>query len=156
MSWNQPQNNPYQSQPTYPGYADPQKVRERIYPAGFALLIVGLVGAVLMFAYGVLSVIMLTVMQPQMRQPNNGAQISAFWIGVAIPHLAYLFNVFANLLVAYAGYSMMKFKNYTLSMIGSIVAVIPLLSACCLLGVPFGIWGIVALTGSGAKDVFES
>ncbi len=153
MSWNQ--HNPYQTQPAYQGFANQDEVRSRIYPAGVALIVVGLVGMSLMFLYLVASVIMLAAGQMQIPARNNGAPSVAYWIGFSVPFLFYLFNIFSNGLIAYAGYNMVKFKSYTFAMVGSIAAVIPMLSACCLLGIPFGIWGIVVLTGSGAKDVFQ-
>lgn len=55
--------------------------------------------------------------------------------------------------VIIGGYNVKNTKNYTAAMIGSIFAMLPC-SACCLLGLPFGIWSLVTITK--AKDQFDS
>jgi uncharacterized membrane protein YhaH (DUF805 family) len=56
--------------------------------------------------------------------------------------------------VAYAGMQMRQLRNYTLSMIGAIVAMIPCISPCCCLGLPVGIWALVVLFKPGVRDAF--
>jgi hypothetical protein len=52
----------------------------------------------------------------------------------------------------------MKMKNlqsYGLAMTSSILAMIPCLSLCCLLGLPIGIWSIVVLNNAEVKSSFR-
>jgi hypothetical protein len=44
-------------------------------------------------------------------------------------------------LTIFAGYQMRQLRSWTLSMVGSIVALLPC-SICCILGLPMGIWAI--------------
>ena len=49
---------------------------------------------------------------------------------------------------------MMKLQSYGFAMTATILAMIPCLSPCCLLGLPFGIWGIVILCKPEVKEAF--
>ncbi len=50
---------------------------------------------------------------------------------------------------------MYKLENYTLARTAAIVAMIPLLSPCCLLGIPFGIWAFVVLRDPRVERQFR-
>ena len=57
-------------------------------------------------------------------------------------------------LIIFGSLQMMKLKNFPLSMATSIVAMIPCISPCCLLGLPFGIWALVVLNKPEIKAAF--
>jgi len=79
----------------------------------------------------------------------EGAKIGAALGGV--------FNVVAMIchgVMAYGAFNMMNLRNYSLSMAASIIAVVPCISPACILGIPFGIWGIVALVNADVKAAF--
>jgi hypothetical protein len=50
---------------------------------------------------------------------------------------------------------MQRLQMYGLAMTSSILAMIPCLSPCCLLGLPFGIWALVILNQDHVKQSFE-
>ena len=50
---------------------------------------------------------------------------------------------------------MQKLQSYGLALTGSILAMIPLLSPCCLLGLPFGIWSLTVLNRDDVKRAFS-
>jgi hypothetical protein len=50
---------------------------------------------------------------------------------------------------------MKKLESYGFAMTVSILAMIPCISPCCLLGLPFGIWSIVVLSQPDVKDAFR-
>ena len=58
-------------------------------------------------------------------------------------------------LVVYGGLQMMKLTNYNLSLAATIVALVPCISPCCCLGLPFGIWGLVVLLDDANKAAFH-
>ena len=49
---------------------------------------------------------------------------------------------------------MMKLQSYGLAMTACILSMIPILSPCCCLGLPIGIWGIVVLMDPNVKAAF--
>jgi len=52
-------------------------------------------------------------------------------------------------------WQMRNLKSYGLAMTGSILSMIPYISPCCLLGLPFGIWSIVVLNDENVKSAFR-
>jgi len=61
-----------------------------------------------------------------------------------------------GVLVFIGAMKMKNLENYSLAMAAAIVAVIPCISPCCLLGLPFGIWALVVLNDSSVKAAFRS
>lgn len=58
--------------------------------------------------------------------------------------------------VAYGAYHMMERKSFSISRTASIIAVIPCISPCYFLGIPFGIWAMVSLGKPGVQQSFDS
>ena len=50
---------------------------------------------------------------------------------------------------------MKALENYPLALTASILAIIPCLSPCCLVGLPIGIWAIVVLSKPEVKAAFH-
>jgi hypothetical protein len=59
-------------------------------------------------------------------------------------------------LILFGALKMMRLQSYGLAMAASILAVIPCLSPCCCLGIPFGIWSLVVLKKPEVKSAFAS
>lgn len=62
----------------------------------------------------------------------------------------------ASLFSFWGGLQMKKLHNYYMVRNAAIVAAIPCLGPCCLLGIPFGIWAIVTLGRPEVRSAFES
>jgi hypothetical protein len=50
---------------------------------------------------------------------------------------------------------MMKGQSYGMSLAAAIVAMIPCLSSCCIVGLPIGIWATVVLSSTDVKNAFR-
>jgi predicted Zn finger-like uncharacterized protein len=82
---------------------------------------------------------------------RNAQEISNGPIGKAIA----VGFVLVNFVVVFAGIAMLSGKMRWLAMTGSILAMININGCCCILGLPFGIWSIVALTRPGVAEAFQ-
>jgi len=88
----------------------------------------------------------------RMRQPSIGVSketqiaVRMVWSGVILS---------ANAVILIAGIKMRRLQNYSLSKLGAILAVVPCIGPCYVLGIPFGIWALVALSKPGVKDAFR-
>ncbi len=58
-------------------------------------------------------------------------------------------------LIGWAGINMLRRKGIGTAKVGAVVMCIPCLTSCGLLGIPIGIWGILALNGQSAKHYFK-
>jgi hypothetical protein len=57
--------------------------------------------------------------------------------------------------VLFGALKMMKLQSHTLAIIACVVAMLPC-GGCCLLGLPFGIWGLVVLNKPEVKSQFSN
>lgn len=64
-------------------------------------------------------------------------------------------ELITSLIVLIGAIAIFRMKNYQLAMAGSIVAMVPCLSPCCVFGIPFGIWGMVILSRPDIKRAFS-
>ena len=125
--------------------------RQQVQTPGLLLTIVGIVGAVLQAVSILLNLVGVGVgAVGASEMPEFVGQMLSGVIGIVFSAIAIGVGVF----VAYAGMQMRQLRNYTLSMIGAIVAMIPCLSPCCCLGLPVGIWALVVLFKPGVRDAF--
>jgi len=58
-------------------------------------------------------------------------------------------------IILVGAYRMMKLRSYGLAVAASIIAMIPCVSPCCCLGLPFGIWALVVLSRPAVKSAFR-
>lgn len=57
--------------------------------------------------------------------------------------------------VFFGASKMMKLEMYGLAISASVIAMIPCVSPCCLLGLPIGIWSLVVLLNNEVKAAFH-
>jgi hypothetical protein len=66
-----------------------------------------------------------------------------------------LLAIAGSILIFLAGAKMRQLQGYTLSIVGSIMACLPICTNnCCCLSTPFGIWALVVLLNSDVKLAF--
>ena len=58
--------------------------------------------------------------------------------------------------IMYGAIKMRSLESYSLSMVSTILAMVPCISPCCLIGVPIGIWALVILSRPEIKAAFRS
>jgi hypothetical protein len=117
------------------------------------LLITGIIGAVFSLAT---FFFLLTI----------GSRLSTVWWD-AIPHgygeiwegAAGMGSSFVGILVSafiiYAALKMKELNQWGLAMAASILAMIPCISPCCIIGLPIGIWCLVVLTKPEVRAAFH-
>lgn len=85
-------------------------------------------------------------------QPNAFAQMMGGTFGLVINFIGIVMAA-----VIFMGASKMrKLESYGLAMAVSIIAMIPCISPCCLIGLPIGIWALVVLLDPNVKAAFRS
>jgi hypothetical protein len=63
-------------------------------------------------------------------------------------------GVLIGLSMLLSGIKMRKLQGYKNAMTSSILAMIPIVSPCCIVGLPIGIWSIIVLCKPEVKDAF--
>jgi hypothetical protein len=64
-------------------------------------------------------------------------------------------GILMGVLILFGAMKMKKLENYGLAMTCSIIAMIPCVSPCCLIGLPIGIWAVVVLSKPEIKSAFH-
>jgi hypothetical protein len=81
---------------------------------------------------------------------KNFGEAGAVGVGYASNILAMVVGA----VILFGALKMLRLQNYFWAMAASILAVIPCLSPCCCLGIPFGIWSLVVLSKPEVKSAF--
>jgi ABC-type Fe3+ transport system permease subunit len=96
------------------------------------------------------------------------------FVGIALPHeqyageqelpaiVSFAVGTFAAAIglamaafIAYAAVKMQRLQSYNMALVASILAMIPCISPCCILGLPIGIWALVVLFEDDVKRAFR-
>jgi predicted Zn finger-like uncharacterized protein len=123
--------------------------------------VVGVLGAGLIFLNAAFVPKAEAEAQMQVKQPprsDQERQFQSFFLGFFYgPGAAVLHLVFigVNLLIILSSVMMLIGKLRWLAYIGCVLAILNLDCGCCLLGIPFGIWSLIALNNADAKAAFE-
>jgi phage FluMu protein Com len=143
-----PYQSPYAPSSSYSQLPSNELAVQRVAGPAIALIVFACVG----MALQIISVAVLVVLIFK-RVP-----IRNHWMFVS-PEISIIQGIAATLLgvlILIGAMKMKRLENYGLAMAASIIAMIPYLSPCCLLGLPFGIWALVVLCDSNVKAAFRS
>jgi len=134
---------------------DSQFAKQMISGPSIGLLITGILGAVsslatfIMFLVGV-SVGSLWLNEiPDLPEWSENVYEGAFGLGSAFV------GVLVAIFIIYAALKMKELNHYGLCIAASVLAMIPCISPCCIIGLPIGIWCLVVLTKPEVKSVFQ-
>ncbi|MGA9776776.1 MAG: DUF4339 domain-containing protein [Limisphaerales bacterium] len=125
------------------------------------------VTAILNIILAVWGLVRTTLFRPNLNQFNSALQqIGDPQIQQTIQqwlHLAYgpfgiinsLFELIMSLLIYIGATKMQSLRSYEFAYTAAILAMVPCLTPCCVIGLPIGIWAAVALSKAGVKSQFH-
>lgn len=64
-------------------------------------------------------------------------------------------GIVVSVVIIMGALRMKNLESYGFAMTSAIIAMIPCISPCCLLGLPFGIWALVVLSDASVKAAFR-
>jgi len=116
------------------------------------LIVTAVLGAVLQIVSLIMNLAGASMMH-QRQMANQPAWVNMFSgaVGVGFGILAIVLAA----LILVGALKMKKLESYGLAMAASIIAMVPCLSPCCLLGLPIGIWALVVLSKPEVKSAFH-
>ena len=77
-----------------------------------------------------------------------------FAIGTVLGGGFDLFSAFLAVVILVGAIKMKNLRAYGLALTACVLAIVPI-HCCCILGIPFGIWGLVVLNKPEVKDAFS-
>jgi hypothetical protein len=125
------------------------------------------VTAILNIVLALWGLVRMTIFRPNLNQFNQALQqigdpqiqqMVQQWL-----HLAYgpfgvinsLFELVMSLLIYIGASKMQLLRSYEFAFTAAILAMVPCLTPCCVIGLPFGIWAVTALRKAGVKSQFH-
>jgi hypothetical protein len=85
--------------------------------------------------------------------PNNAMWINALTGTMGM--VLHVLSIVIGVVILVGGIKMKKLENHGFAMTASILAMIPCVSPCCLIGLPIGIWAVVVLSKPEVKASFH-
>ena len=79
------------------------------------------------------------------------AQMMSGTVGI----IGNVLGIIVSIVIFLGANKMRKLESYGFSMAASIIAMVPCISPCCLVGLPIGIWAIVVLNKPEVKSQFQ-
>jgi hypothetical protein len=155
--------NPYASPDGHQREASSERpldeyAKTKLMGPGIALLIIGIIGLLGMGGYFFLMVAAInTPNNPDLQPPPefNAEERSMFFTSIYGVVVVMGVSALAQILVILGAINFIRMKGRAMAMVACVVSLIPVASACCVLGIPFGIWGIVAMSDADVKQVFR-
>ncbi len=96
---------------------------------------------------------------PMWNMPHQGQipEVEHFLevLGGTLGTISGLVTLAIGALILVGAFRMMKLKSHGLAVAASVLAMIPCVSPCCCLGLPFGIWALVVLLRPDVKAAFR-
>jgi hypothetical protein len=116
------------------------------------LMVTGIIGAFFAVLTLIASIVGMGI-APFLRDeiPDRYAE---FWEG-SVGAATAIVEIAVAAFIIFAALKMRELKQWELSLAASIVAMIPCISPCCIIGLPIGIWALVILLRPEVKEAFR-
>ncbi len=120
---------------------------------GIALIVLGAINIVLALGRMALMVTGFGMSAFQSGSNEMEKAVLAFFgtFGLAILGI----GLIGGLVILFGGIKMRNLQSYGLCMTANIIAMIPCVSCCFVIGIPIGIWGLVVLSKPEVKNLFN-
>ena len=124
---------------------------EQVNGPAVGLIVTAILGALVQAASLIMHVAGASILAGS-RMPNNPwANMFSGTIGV----VSGILGLVVSGVILLGAIKMKRLESYGLAMAAAIIAMIPCFSPCCLLGLPIGIWALVALLKPEVKSAFH-
>jgi hypothetical protein len=143
--------------PSLTGFAAPGNVAsEQVNGPAVGLMVVAILGFVLQAISLVMNLVGASFWA---MQQSNQALVNQPFANLFFSSTLGIVTGIVGLLVSgfifYGALKMKKLESHGLAMTASILAMVPCISPCCLIGLPFGIWALVVLSKPEVKNAFH-
>ena len=124
---------------------------EQVNGPAMGLIVVAILGALAQAAGLIMHLAGAATRAPS--QMPNAALVNMFSGTVGI--ISGVIGLLMSAVVLLGALKMKKLESYGFAMAASIIAMVPCVSPCCLLGLPIGIWALVVLMKPEVKSAFH-
>jgi hypothetical protein len=131
-------------------------VAQRVKGPAIALIVTASLGIAYYLISGMITLVTGGAMFHRGMPPNIPPELRGFVEGMRGPLAGVVSILIAALdgVVLLGAIKMMRLQSYGLAMAACIIALLPC-QCCCVLGLPFGIWGLIVLSKAEVKSAFH-
>jgi hypothetical protein len=156
-------DNPYQS-PVSPTYIPPGQVdafaAQRVSGPATALIVTAILALISQAGLVTIGLTRMGVAPMMPRHHRNEMfrddMVPMMMVGGGANVAGGLLRIAVAVVMLVGAMKMKKLESYSFAMASAIIAMVPCISPCCLLGLPFGIWALVVLNDGSVKAAFRS
>lgn len=134
-------------------YVGPVDARQMVQGPAIGLIVTAALGF-LGCAVGIilnLTGVTMGAMQQQSQDMPNWVNMMSGGFGIVQSILGIVLSV----VILMGALKMKRLENYTFSIIATVIAMVPCISPCCIVGLPIGIWALVILNKPEVKGAFH-
>ena len=141
--------------PTMPTTAAYGSAADQVNGPGIAMIILGAINMVV--ALGFMTMALLNLGFSSFSTNNEAEKMFKGMgsMGLGFDLMLLSLSLIVGVLILFGGVKMRRLQSYGLCMTASILAMIPCLSCCFLIGIPIGIWALVVLSKPEVKNLFR-
>ena len=144
--------NPYQSP-----IAVSVLAAQRVSGPATALIVTAILGILAHLVVTVVYAILLTMsLNGQIRELQPQQEPAELAIGSGVLMAIGVLGLMTGLVALFGAIKMRRCESYPFAIAASIIVMIPCISPCTVLGLPFGIWALLVLSDGSVKAAFRS
>jgi hypothetical protein len=145
-------------QPANPAPGGREEALRAIKAPAIALKITAIIGLVVVTLGFIVNILTLAGVEIFPKQPMPNPQMEKLLnsIGGGVGIVQDIIGAVIGILVYIGAGKMQRLEGYQFAMVAAIAAMVPCLSPCCLLGLPFGIWALIVLNKPEVKSYFTN
>ena len=134
-----------------------QAALRRVKAPAVALMVTAILNMILVVAGWLAMMFFRSALEQFYSGMPNGAQIQKMLESANSPLaiIGNLLGLLLSVLILIGAAKMRSLRSYEFSVTAAIVAMLPCVTPCCLLGLPFGIWALIVLTRPEVKSQFH-
>lgn len=135
---------------------NPDAARDRVSSSANGLIAVGVIGIILGVLVIGLGIVLLANPAAMGGGGPGGGPFAGGGEADAIQNIVGgFFNIVISVVILIGATKMKNLQSYGLAKAAAIIALVPCISPCCILGIPFGIMALNALNDPDVKDAFS-
>jgi hypothetical protein len=130
---------------------DLDAAKRKVLAPAIGIMVVGILGGL----FSLFASVMALINPQSLNTGVAGADKVAEQVGTVLGVIMVFAWAAMGLFAAFGGFRMMGLKSYGLSFTACIFSMVPCYNSCCILGLPFGIWGLIVLLQPDVKEAFK-
>lgn len=130
--------------------------QDRVQGPAIGLMVTAIIGMVMQVVSMLVNILGVSLGGLSDLQRSGGGEAALSMLSGGIGIVFSIIGIIIGVIILMGSMKMKRLESYGFAMAATILAMIPCISPCCLLGLPIGIWALVVLLDQNVKTAFTS